>query len=346
MAVALSLEFRFQWTPGAGIQLRHRTDADATAGDHDGTTTVDHLNAIRNSLAESARHPVIIPTQFKAATSLGLTLRECFKDAASHMEDVANGLIETGPDSAPPKGYSTWSRHILANQLCDVAARLIVEEMLWWLSNPAVLAAVCDETNPPETHLDSVRFPRRAKALARVVPRLNARMREFGISRMSSVVEAETWRLLVVRIREMSGSPAESLIPSVDVMMDAVDGVDYGRDEKYAASPGDADIRRRVHFARVPPTLRVRLVKSILVTANAGGRAQERPNARDATVTRRDFIIRMGATSVTSTTSALAMAYDMRLPDYVDGINGATHIAQTISDALFSVLDAPTAPGL
>jgi hypothetical protein len=341
MLMPFSGLFSFEWDASIpSVVMRRRSDEDDAPG-HEMAKNVNDRIRITTVFAKAIRNPVTVPEQHYALVRLGKSVRTSFARMDKHMrklleaEAEANANTEANAEATEKNqdgGFSKRSPYVRMVQMQEVIARLLVEEMLWWMNLESVKETMCDTSVHPEEEIDRIRFESRARAFRAVVPLLHARIREFGLLRIGRIFATEA-RCIFRRAylettkgeeADGSGSPTPTetknlptVLPSVDDMLKSIDSLNY---YLFPQAPEDEEsiFQLLAEHAHNPPRASPKIDKAQLeegmqTARRRGARMRtDDPDRVDADLAER-----------VSSVGMFPIAYDLRLPEYLHGIRAA-----------------------
>lgn len=289
----------------------------------------DMREQVQIGLRNAIRNRVTMQTQHTAHVLMGASIRKAFADMIEFMKEISGEDEDDGrqPARNPTGGYAARHPFVLFQQLCEVTARQLVEQLLWWLSSSGgeLLRSIASEDPSflPLMENDQREFPSRAAAFLRVVPVMQFRIRDIGTDRCARVIAMETRCQMLQALSELEDATNDPMridveddevpssgLPSVEVMMDSVKGLRYDASGKIA----------------------VTVDSQMLEDAVRAGSSDKSSTTVQAERTNRSFAARILESGL------VHVAYENRLPEYTLGIVGAERVADKCADAVRKVL--------
>jgi len=380
MAFVFSMSYSFMWDKHAQAVVMVGRDAARDAAAESAADSMRDWRNTRSMFVDTIANRIDLPTHHIALIKLGQSLRATYKKIVKHMRKVKaaeEAAAEDGHDSGSggpggsggptPCGFSKMSPMMMMRQLQDVAARRLVEEMLWWMSRPSVLDAMCASTHDstgatkkvvPTEEVDQWKFLRRARTFKAMVPLVHEQMRDFGLRRIGRVAAIET-RAQLQKARTAAKSAATDADgddsggvsvstaepPSVSRMMAAVVSVAYESNvlvETVRNVDGDDGTSTEQSFFSTRAQFMANNMLRPLVKINMDDLADAiaKPYSVDRPA---DVVDCQFAERLTAPNSVFSVAYDMRYPEYELGPHKI--VAQIVRDLLLAIAAATLSSG-
>jgi hypothetical protein len=352
MMHAFSLDYKFSWDPVAAAVVMSRKNAPDPKNKEAYTEEVAasemtwSWNSAKAVFTESIANRVSVKTQHRALVMLGQSLRITYAKMVKHMKAIKDAADNGsgGDGGGNHGGYSTVSSYILMRQLQEVASRLLVEEMLWWMSRNSVLYTMAgmlpglpgNENYAkviPRHYRDVFRFEMRSAGFRVFVPLAHEQMREFGMMRIGRAAAMDTRALLRKSFEDArsaamdaedgpddgAGSSAPSELPSVNRMMAALLSVTYIPGNQFFVVPeaendNGQDGESSFFTQRASLLLNKKINVSIDDTQIADALSNPGAPEADPALIDCEFAARLVAHN-----SVFRVAYDLRLEEYTLG---------------------------